>query len=95
MARTLANATFTASVPLSKAMEFLERFSSLTAQYQETPEMARLIAAPVFGRSENVLSRCDHIHDDERICDICVDRSSEPRPPAPSRELGVREATTC
>jgi len=31
-------------VPLSKAMEHLERFSSLITKYQETPEMARMIA---------------------------------------------------
>jgi hypothetical protein len=48
MARTIAAATFAAGVPLSKAMEHLERFSSLMTQYQERPEMARMIARACY-----------------------------------------------
>ena len=48
MARTIAAATFAAGVPLSKAMEHLERFSSLMTKYQETPEMARMIARACY-----------------------------------------------
>jgi hypothetical protein len=48
MARTIAGATFAARVPVSKAMEHLERFSSLIAKYQETPEMARMIARACY-----------------------------------------------
>jgi hypothetical protein len=44
MARTLANATFTAAVPLHKAIEFQERFSLAMTRHQETPEIARIIA---------------------------------------------------
>jgi len=48
MARTIAAATFAAGVPLSKAMEHLERFSTLMTRYQETPEMARMIARACY-----------------------------------------------
>jgi hypothetical protein len=48
MARTIAAATFAAGVPLSKAMEHLERFSSLMTKYQETPEMARMLARACY-----------------------------------------------
>jgi hypothetical protein len=44
MARTLANATFTAVEPLTKAMEHLDRFSSLRARHQEDPEAVRILA---------------------------------------------------
>jgi hypothetical protein len=44
MARTLANATFAAGMPLEKAMEHLARLSSLLARHDENPEMARLLA---------------------------------------------------
>jgi hypothetical protein len=48
MARTIAAATFAAGAPLNKAMEHLERFSSLITKYHETPEMARMIARAVY-----------------------------------------------
>jgi hypothetical protein len=48
MARTIAAATFAAGAPLSKAMEHLERFSSLITKYHETPELARMIARACY-----------------------------------------------
>ena len=48
MARTVAAATFSAGAPLSKAMEHLQRFSSLLAKYQDDPRMARRLARAGF-----------------------------------------------
>jgi hypothetical protein len=48
MARTIAAATFAAGAPLSKAMQHLEHFSSLITKYQETPELARMIARACY-----------------------------------------------
>jgi len=48
MARTVAAATFAANVPLSKAMEHMEKFSSLMAKHHETPEIARMIARACY-----------------------------------------------
>ena len=48
MARTVAAATFSAGAPLSKAMEHLERFSSLLSKYQDDPRMARRLARAGF-----------------------------------------------
>jgi hypothetical protein len=48
MARTVAAATFSANVPLSKAMEHMQRFSSLVTKHQETPELARMIARACY-----------------------------------------------
>ena len=48
MARTLANATFTAVVPLTKAMEHLDRFFSLKAKQQDDPETARVLSRAGF-----------------------------------------------
>jgi hypothetical protein len=48
MARTVAAATFAANVPLSKAMEHMQRFSSLIAKHRETPELARMIARACY-----------------------------------------------
>jgi hypothetical protein len=48
MARTVAAATFAANVPLSKAMEHMQRFSSLVTKHQETPELARMIARACY-----------------------------------------------
>ena len=48
MARTVADATFTAVVPLSKAREHMQRFSSLLTKHQETPELARMIARACY-----------------------------------------------
>ena len=48
MARTVAAATFSAGAPLSKAMEHLERFSSLLTKYQDDPRMARRLARAGF-----------------------------------------------
>jgi hypothetical protein len=48
MARTVAAATFSANVPLSKAMEHIKRFWSLVAKHQETPEIARTIARACY-----------------------------------------------
>lgn len=48
MARTVAAATFSAGAPLSKAMEHLQRFSSLLKKYQDDPQMARRMARAAF-----------------------------------------------
>ena len=48
MARTVAAATFSAGMPLSKAMEHLERFSALMAKYHDNPDMARRLARAEF-----------------------------------------------
>src|SRR5439155_25081077 len=48
MARTVAAATFSAGAPLSKAMEHLQRFSSLLKKYQDDPQMARRLARAAF-----------------------------------------------
>jgi len=48
MARTVAAATFSAGAPLSKAMEHLQRFSTLLTQYQDDPQMARRLARASF-----------------------------------------------
>jgi len=48
MARTVAAATFAANVPLSKAMEHMQRFTSLMTTHQERPEMARMIARACY-----------------------------------------------
>jgi hypothetical protein len=48
MARTVAAATFSAGAPLRKAMEHLQRFSSLLTKYQDDPRMARRLARAGF-----------------------------------------------
>ena len=48
MARTLANATFAAGMPLEKAMGHLARLASLLAKQEEHPEMARLLSRAGF-----------------------------------------------
>jgi len=48
MARTVAAATFSAGVPLSKALEHLEHFSALMTRYRDTPRMARRLARAGF-----------------------------------------------
>ena len=48
MARTVAAATFSAGAPLSKAVEHLQRFSSLLTKYQDDPRMARRLARAGF-----------------------------------------------
>lgn len=48
LARTLANATFTAGMPLHKAMEHLERFLQLVAKQKNNPDVARLLARAGF-----------------------------------------------
>jgi len=48
LARTLANATFTAGMPLSKAIERLEQIASLAARQTDHPDVARLLARAGF-----------------------------------------------
>jgi hypothetical protein len=48
MARTVAAATFSAGTPLTKAMEHLQRFSSLLKKYQDDPQIARRLARAAF-----------------------------------------------
>jgi hypothetical protein len=48
MARTVAAATFSAGAPLDKALEHLERFSSLMTKYQDRPRLARRFARAGF-----------------------------------------------
>jgi hypothetical protein len=47
-ARTLANATFTAGMPLGKAMEHVQKFLTSIAQHKDHPDVARLIARAGF-----------------------------------------------
>jgi hypothetical protein len=48
MARTVAAASFSASMPLTKAMEHLERFSALMRKYKDKPQLARRLARAGF-----------------------------------------------
>ena len=48
IARTLANATFTAGMPLSKAMEHLQKFLTSIAKQKDHPDVARLLASVGF-----------------------------------------------
>jgi len=48
MARTLAAATFSAGVPLSKAMDHLRHFSALMRKYHDSPAIARRLARATF-----------------------------------------------
>jgi predicted nucleic acid-binding protein len=48
MARTVAAASFSASMPLTKAMEHLERFSALMQKYKDKPQLARRLARAGF-----------------------------------------------
>jgi hypothetical protein len=48
MARTVAAASFSASMPLTKAMEHLERFSALMQKYKDRPLLARRLARAGF-----------------------------------------------
>jgi hypothetical protein len=48
MARTVAAASFSASMPLTKALEHLERFSELMRKYKDKPQMARRLARAGF-----------------------------------------------
>jgi hypothetical protein len=48
IARTLANATFTAGMPLSKAMEHLQKFLTSIARQKDHPDVARLLARVGF-----------------------------------------------
>ena len=48
IARTLANATFTAGMPLGKAMEHLQKFLTSIAKQKDHPDVARLLARVGF-----------------------------------------------
>ncbi|HET9833880.1 MAG TPA: hypothetical protein VFP91_19290 [Vicinamibacterales bacterium] len=48
IARTLANATFTAGMPLGKAMEHLQKFLTSIARQKDHPDVARLLARVRF-----------------------------------------------
>jgi len=48
IARTLANATFTAGMPLGKAMEHLQKFLTSIAKQKNHPDVARLLARAGF-----------------------------------------------
>ena len=48
LARTLANATFTAGLPLSKAIERLERISTLMERHRGDPDVERMLARAGF-----------------------------------------------
>jgi hypothetical protein len=48
LARTLANATFTAGMPLGKAMEHLQKFLTSIARQKDHPDVARLLARTGF-----------------------------------------------
>jgi len=48
IARTLANATFTAGMPLGKAMELLQKFLTSIAKQKDHPDVARLLARAGF-----------------------------------------------
>jgi hypothetical protein len=48
IARTLANATFTAGMPLGKAMEHLQKFLTSIAKQKDHPDVARLLARAGF-----------------------------------------------
>jgi hypothetical protein len=48
MARTMANATFAAGMPLEKAMGHLARLTSLLAKHEDSPKMARAVARAGF-----------------------------------------------
>ena len=48
IARTLANATFTAGMPLGKAMEHLQKFLTSIARQKDHPDVARLLARAGF-----------------------------------------------
>jgi len=48
LARTLANATFTAGMPLGKAMEHLQKFLTSIAKQKDHPDVARLLARAGF-----------------------------------------------
>jgi hypothetical protein len=48
MARTVAAASFSASMPLTKALEHLERFSALMLKYKDRPQIARRLARAGF-----------------------------------------------
>lgn len=48
IARTLANATFTAGMPLGKAMDHLQKFLTSIAKQKDHPDVARLLARAGF-----------------------------------------------
>jgi len=48
IARTLANATFTAGMPLGKSMEHLQKFLTSIARQKDHPDVARLLARAGF-----------------------------------------------
>lgn len=48
MARTVAAASFSSSMPLTKALEHLERFSALLKKHQDKPQFARRLARAGF-----------------------------------------------
>jgi hypothetical protein len=48
IARTLANATFTAGMPLGKAMEHLQKFLTSIARQKDHPDVARLLQRAGF-----------------------------------------------
>ena len=48
IARTLANATFTAGMPLGKAMEHVQKFLTSIAKQKDHPDVARLLARAGF-----------------------------------------------
>jgi hypothetical protein len=48
IARTLANATFTAGMPLGKALEHLQKFLTSLARQKDHPDVARLLARAGF-----------------------------------------------
>jgi hypothetical protein len=48
MARTVAAASFSASMPLDKAMQHLERFAALLQKYKDKPQLARRLARANF-----------------------------------------------
>jgi hypothetical protein len=48
LARTLANATFTAGMPLDKAMQHVQKFLTSIAKQKDHPDVARLLARAGF-----------------------------------------------
>jgi len=48
IARTLANATFTAGMPLGKAMDHLQKFLTSIAKQKDHPDVARLLVRAGF-----------------------------------------------
>jgi hypothetical protein len=79
IARTVANATFMASIPRAKAEQYFTHFSALVARFRDDVEFARTVAKAAFRSPDPIKAANDFVATHDAIVAQLTSESAEPQ----------------